>query len=107
MCRGGGIFICARSGSCEAVVQTENWLCRVVWRIRRDVKYYRCERCVMCESGAGNVKYLLMTCGEFERDRWALVDKVSRIVGAGEWLEKYGRVCKEGKVVLLLGKGVE
>ena len=29
-----------------------------------------------------------------------------RIVGAGEWLEEYGRVCKEGKVALLFGKSV-
>ena len=35
------------------------------------------------------------------------MDEVSRIVGAREWLEEYGRVCKEGKVALLLGKGVE
>ena len=46
-------------------------------------------------------------CGEFERDRWVLADEVSRIVGAGEWLEEYERVCKEGKVTLLLGKSVE
>ena len=27
------------------------------------------ERCVMCESGAGeDVEHLLVTCGEFERD---------------------------------------
>ena len=31
-----------------------------------------------------------MTCGEFERDWWVLAYEVSRIVGAGEWLEKYG-----------------
>ena len=35
------------------------------------------------------------------------MDEVSRIVGAGQWLEEYGRVCKEGKVALLLGKGVK
>ena len=29
---------------------------------------------------------------------------MSRIVGAGEWLEEYGRVCKEGKEALLSGK---
>ena len=28
------------------------------------------ERCVMCESGAGEVKHLLVMCGDFERDRW-------------------------------------
>ena len=39
-----------------------------------------------------------MTCGEFERDWCVLADEVGRIVGAGEWLEEYGRVCKEGKV---------
>ena len=32
---------------------------------------------------------------------------MSRIVGAGEWLEEYGRLCKEGTVALLLGKSVE
>ena len=32
---------------------------------------------------------------------------MSRIVGAAKWLEEYGRLCKEGKVALLLGKGVE
>ena len=53
------------------------------------------ERCVICESGAGeDVEHLLVTCGEFERDRWVLTDEVSRIVGAGEWLEEYGRVCR-------------
>ena len=36
-----------------------------------------------------------------------LADEVRRIVEAGVWLEEYGRVCKEGKVALLLGKGVE
>ena len=41
---------------------------------------------------------LLMTCGEFERDRWLLVVEMSRIVGAGEWLEEYGSVCKDDKV---------
>ena len=35
------------------------------------------------------------------------MDDVSRIVGAGEWLEQYGRVCNKGMVALLLGKGVE
>ena len=40
------------------------------------------ERCVMCESGAEeDVEHLLMTCGEFETDRWVLLDAVSRIVG--------------------------
>ena len=32
---------------------------------------------------------------------------MSRIVRAGKWLEEYGRVCKEAKMALLLGKGVE
>ena len=32
---------------------------------------------------------------------------MKRIVGAGEWLEEHGRVFKEGKVVLLFGKGME
>ena len=64
--------------------------------------------CVMCESGARkDVEYLLVTCGEFERDQRVLADEVSRIVGTEEWLEEYGRVGKEGRVALLLGKGVE
>ncbi len=32
---------------------------------------------------------------------------MKRIVGAGEWLKEYGRLCKEGKVVLLFGEGME
>ena len=63
------------------------------------------KRCVMCECGAGeDVEHLLVMCGEFERDQWELLDEVSRIVWAAEWLEEYGRVCKESKVALLLGK---
>ena len=39
----------------------------------------------MCESGAGeDVEHLLVMCGEFERNRWVLVNKVSRVAGAGE-----------------------
>ena len=30
----------------------------------------------------------------------------SKIVEVGEWLEEYGRVCKDSKVALRLGKGV-
>ena len=48
-----------------------------------------------------------VVCGEYERDQWVLADEVGRIVGTGEWPEEYGRVCKEVKVALLLGKGVE
>ena len=51
----------------------------------------------MCESGAGEDVEQLVICEEFERDRWVLADEVSRIVGAGAWLEKYGRVCEEGR----------
>ena len=41
--------------------------------------------CLMYESDTGeDVDHLLVTCGEFERDQWVLVDEVSRIVGAGE-----------------------
>ena len=36
-----------------------------------------------------------------------MVDEVSRVVGAGERLVEYGRVFKEGKVALLLGKVVK
>ena len=63
------------------------------------------EMCVMCERDAGeDVEHLLVKCGGFERDRLVLTDEVSRIVEAREWLEEYGRVCKEIKVALLLGK---
>ena len=50
------------------------------------------ERCVMCVSGAEvDVEHLLLMCGEFERDRCALVDEVGRIVGAGGiWKHVHG-----------------
>ena len=44
--------------------------------------------------------HLLVTCGEFERDRWVLMDEVSRIAGIGG-------VCKEGEMALLFGRSVE
>ena len=51
------------------------------------------EKRVICENCAGeDVEHLLVTCWEFERDRWVLVSEVSRIVGAEEWMEEYGRV---------------
>ena len=61
---------------------------------KKRCKFIIDERCVMCESGVGeDVEHLLVTCGEFERDRQVLEDEVSRIVvGAEEWLEEYGRV---------------
>ena len=66
------------------------------------------ERCKMCKSGAGeDVEHSLVTCMEFKRDQWVLAEEVSSIMGLGEWLEEYGRVCKEGTVALLLGKVVE
>ena len=40
------------------------------------------ERCVMCESCAGELVEHF-TCGEFEKDRWVVVNEESRIVGAG------------------------
>ena len=62
----------------------------------------------MCESSVGeDVEHLLVTCGEFERDRCVVADEVSIIIGTGECLEEYGRVCKKDKVEMLLGKGVE
>ena len=36
-----------------------------------------------------------------------LVDEVCGIMGAGKWLDKFGEMSNEGKVTLLLGKGVE
>ena len=35
------------------------------------------------------------------------LNDVCRIVGSGEWLDEFWRVDEEGKVALLLGKGVE
>ena len=62
----------------------------------------------MCDSGVEeDVAYFLVGCGEFERDRQVLLDDVWRIVGAREWLNEFSRVDKEGKMVLLLGKGME
>ena len=98
--------VCAGSGSYEASVQTEDWLSWVVGGLE-DNKSCKMmdERCVMCGSGAGeDVEHLLVMCGEFARDRWALAYEVSRIVEVGEWQEEYGSVCKECKVALLLGK---
>ena len=53
---------------------------RLLFRLRTDsaglLRKRRCkmiinERCVMCESGAGEeVEYILVACGEFVRDRW-------------------------------------
>ena len=61
----------------------------------------------MCDSGAGeDMEHLLETCGEFD-DVWVLKNEVSRIVEAGDWLEKYGNVWKQGKVALLLEKSME
>ena len=49
----------------------------------------------MCDSGAGeDMEYLLETCWEFE-DVSVLEDEVSRIVGAGKWLEEYGKLWKQ------------
>ena len=53
------------------------------------------ERCVKSGSDAReDVDPLLVMYGEFRKDRRVLADEVSRIVGIGEWLEEYGRVCK-------------
>ena len=40
------------------------------------------------------------------RCRELLLDDVCRIVGPREWLDEFWRVDEEGKVALLLGKGV-
>ena len=45
------------------------------------------ERCVRCESSAGDVGHLLVTYEEFESDQWVLADEVSRIARTGEWLD--------------------
>ena len=43
------------------------------------------KRCVMCESGVGeDVEHVVVTCGEFGRDRCIVVDEVSRILGVEE-----------------------
>ena len=66
------------------------------------------ERCVMCDSGVGeDVAHFLVGCGEFERGGLVLLDDVCRIVGAREWVDEFCRVYEEGKLALLLGKGVE
>ena len=76
-----------------------------------DKKRYRMvsdKRCVMCDNRVGeNVAHFLVGCGEFERDRLVLLDGACRIVGGREWLDEFWRVDEEGKVALLLGKGVE
>ena len=46
----------------------------------------------------------MVMCRECKRDQCTLADEVSRIVGAGEWLE--WKSVQEGKVALL-GKSVE
>ena len=60
------------------------------------------QRYVMCDSGIGeDVAYFLVGCGEM-----VLLDDVCRIEGSREWLDEFWRVDEEGKVALLLGKGV-
>ena len=44
--------------------------------------------------------------GRFKRDWLVLLDDVCRIEGSREWLDEFWRVDEEGKVALLLGKGV-
>ncbi len=52
------------------------------------------------------MEQLFVMCVEFGRDRWVLADEVSRIVGLeSDWRNM--EVCKEGKVALLLEKGME
>ena len=75
------------SGSCDAAVQTEDWLSWVVG-VKKRGKIIIDDRCVMCESDAGyDVEHLLLTCGEFGGIGGYLLDEVSRIVRTGEWLE--------------------
>ena len=50
--------------------------------------------------------HFLVSYGGFERDQWVLLDDVCRIVGPREWLDHFA-VDEEGKVALLLGKGVK
>ena len=55
------------------------------------------ERCVMCESGAGeDVEHLLVTCGEFERDQLVLAEEVSRIVGSWRLVGRIWKSVHEG-----------
>ena len=66
------------------------------------------ERCVMCDSGVGeDVTHFMVGCGGFERDWLMLLDDMCIIVGARKWLDDFCRVYEEGKVALLLEKGVE
>ena len=66
------------------------------------------ERCIICDNRGGEyVAHFLVGCTEFERNWQVLLDDMCRIVGAGEWLDEFWRVDEEGKVSLLLRKGVE
>ena len=90
MVQGGEVFkVGSGSRSCEAVVQAEDWLSWVEDKMRYDFR----TRATAAEE---DVEHLLVMCGEFEGGWWVLADVVSRIVGVGEWLGEYGRVCKEG-----------
>ena len=51
--------------------------------------------------------HFLVGCVEFERDWLVLLDDVQNCRGAREWLDEFWGVDEEGKVILLLGKGVE
>ena len=65
---GEAFRVCAGLGSCEAAVQTEDWLNGLLEDKKRCEMIIN-ERCAMCENGAEEcVKHLLVTCGEFERD---------------------------------------
>ena len=72
-CRGGEIFkVCAGSVSCEAAFRLRLGSAGLL-----EVKK-RCEMCID-ESGAGeDVEHLLVTCWEYERDRWVLADESCR-----------------------------
>ena len=63
----------------------------------------------MCDSRVGeDVVHFLVGCGELERGRLVLLDDdVCRIVGTRVWLDVFWREDEEGKVALLLAKGVE
>ena len=59
----------------------------------------------MCANRVGEDVAHFLVGGKFEEYQLVLLEDVCRIVGAGEWLDKYWRVDKVGKVALTLGKG--
>ena len=63
------------------------------------------ERCVLCNSGeVEDVEHFLVRCEEF---RWKKQDMIRQMEGTQEWIDEYGRVGDERKMVLLLGRSIK